>query len=313
MGFFNSIATGFDAFFNADEYKDLGSTGERLTYRILDSRFSRKNIFRNVYLQRPDGKYTEIDLVAVNVKGVFVFESKNYSGWIFGSETQKEWTQSMPTGFKNKFYNPIKQNESHIKALQQHIAQLGDFRYLSFVVFSERCELKKLEYSSPDVYVLKRNELDAKLGKIFWDKGKCDLSDAQMKKIREVLSKAQRPESDVKEKHLEDVQEILETCPYCKGKLVERKRKDNGEIFYGCSNYPNCKYTQKELKQVTEKPKEEAVERAAAPEPKPPTAEKLCPKCGNPLVERTAKASGNKFYGCSTFPKCRYMEKQKSE
>lgn len=35
-----------------------------------------------------------------------------------------------------------------------------------------------------------------------------------------------------------------------------------------------------------------------------------CPKCGNNLVLRTARIgsrAGQKFYGCSTFPACRYI------
>jgi restriction system protein len=38
---------------------------------------------------------------------------------------------------------------------------------------------------------------------------------------------------------------------------------------------------------------------------------KVCPKCSGELVERTAKRgpnAGNRFLGCSNFPKCRYTE-----
>ena len=40
--------------------------------------------------------------------------------------------------------------------------------------------------------------------------------------------------------------------------------------------------------------------------------EKICPRCGSPMVFRTAKRgahSGNQFWGCSNFPKCRFMIK----
>ena len=39
--------------------------------------------------------------------------------------------------------------------------------------------------------------------------------------------------------------------------------------------------------------------------------EKICPRCGEKMVLRVAKKgnnAGNKFYGCSAFPKCRYIE-----
>ena len=33
--------------------------------------------------------------------------------------------------------------------------------------------------------------------------------------------------------------------------------------------------------------------------------EPSCPKCGQPMVMRTARATHDRFWGCSTFPKCR--------
>ncbi|MCR5546086.1 MAG: Arm DNA-binding domain-containing protein [Lachnospiraceae bacterium] len=39
--------------------------------------------------------------------------------------------------------------------------------------------------------------------------------------------------------------------------------------------------------------------------------ELVCPKCGSALVLRTAKKganAGNQFYGCSGYPKCRYIQ-----
>jgi len=34
----------------------------------------------------------------------------------------------------------------------------------------------------------------------------------------------------------------------------------------------------------------------------------ICPRCGNQLVERTAKKSGRKFYGCSSYPRCKFTK-----
>lgn len=33
------------------------------------------------------------------------------------------------------------------------------------------------------------------------------------------------------------------TCPYCKGDLIKRVGKFGN--FYGCKNYPKCKFTKK--------------------------------------------------------------------
>ena len=60
----------------------------------------------------------------------------------------------------------------------------------------------------------------------------------------------------------------------------------------------------------SEMPKEP--EKTLSKEPPEKTASKLCPRCGKPLVLRTAKKgdhTGEQFYGCTGFPGCRYTEK----
>ena len=83
---------------------------------------------------------TEIDVLMISPKGLFVFESKNYSGWIFGSENQKNWYQTLPAGrgrsHKENFYNPIMQNRSHIKHLKAFLGT--DIPVRSIIVFSDR-------------------------------------------------------------------------------------------------------------------------------------------------------------------------------
>lgn len=53
------------------------------------------------------------------------------------------------------------------------------------------------------------------------------------------------------------------------------------------------------------------VRRGKQTDPLPPdTADTQCPHCGSPLVLRTARRgpnAGSEFYGCSSFPKCRYI------
>jgi hypothetical protein len=61
-------------------------------------------------LSKKDGSTTEIDLIMIDETGIYVFESKNYSGWIFGDEKRKNWVQTLENRQKNYFYNPIWQN-----------------------------------------------------------------------------------------------------------------------------------------------------------------------------------------------------------
>lgn len=70
----------------------------------------------DVTLPTPDGT-TQIDHVFVSRYGVFVVETKNYSGWIFGGPQQSTWTQKIYRT-THKFQNPLRQNYKHIKALE---------------------------------------------------------------------------------------------------------------------------------------------------------------------------------------------------
>ena len=82
-------------------------------------------VLRNVYLPKNEDETSEIDVLFITTIGLFVIECKNYKGWIFGKANSNKWTVTLPSG-KNKsrkyhFYNPIKQNNSHIKPLTQFI------------------------------------------------------------------------------------------------------------------------------------------------------------------------------------------------
>ncbi|MEN8990619.1 nuclease-related domain-containing protein [Acinetobacter sp. YH12069] len=78
-------------------------------------------------LTLPDGEgaTTQIDHLLLGPFGVFVIETKNYKGWIFGSERQKQWTQKI---YKKsfKFQNPIHQNYKHMKVLEQVLSDIVD-------------------------------------------------------------------------------------------------------------------------------------------------------------------------------------------
>ncbi len=69
---------------------NTGRYGEYLTYKYLKNfEASGAKFLFNIYIPKENGETTEIDVLMICSKGIFVFESKNYSGWIFGSETQK--------------------------------------------------------------------------------------------------------------------------------------------------------------------------------------------------------------------------------
>ena len=92
----------------------------------------------------PDQKdgTTQIDHILISPYGVFIVETKNYTGWIFGNARQKQWTQKI---YKKsyKFQNPLHQNYKHIKVLEMVLIDVVDPQYLhSIVVFTARSEFK---------------------------------------------------------------------------------------------------------------------------------------------------------------------------
>lgn len=126
---------------------DAGRNGEYQIYKRLSNHESKGGKFLfNCYLPKDNGETTEIDVLLINSNGIYVFESKNYSGWIFGDEKGKNWTQVLPKGkgrsHKEYFFNPIIQNNVHIKWLRNIVGV--EAPVYSIIAFSERCTLKRL-------------------------------------------------------------------------------------------------------------------------------------------------------------------------
>ena len=253
----------------------VGCRGEKLTERELKlvNLFGRKGkTLRNLYVPKDNGETSEIDVVYITQKGIFVFESKNYSGWIFGDEKGMYWTVSLPNGQKNRFYNPIKQNRTHLKWLGQFLG--ADVPLFSIVVFSERCELKKISVESNDIKVIKRDRTYATVREL-WEKSDDALSEDQITALFEKLKVLTNVDEAVKLAHIRDI-EYMKNRP-AKRVPLEKTSKNTG------------------LEQAPQR-----------------FGEKICPRCGKPLVLRTAKKgdhAGEQFYGCSGFPGCRYTEK----
>ena len=266
--------------------KWVGKRGEKLTERELRlvSLFGRKGkTLRNVYIPKENGETSEIDVMYLTQKGIFVFESKNYSGWIFGDEDQQNWTVSLPNKQKNQFYNPIRQNKTHIKWLRAYVGD--EVPLFSIIVFSERCELKKVTVRSDDVKVIQRDETYATVRKI-WDASPDKLSDGKIADLYEALKKLTNVDAAVKAAHIQDIQR--------KYRSGEQGNKPKQETDPGIPP--------------------EGTEGTALPTPPQETVSTqttpLCPRCGKPLILRTAKKgsnAGNQFYGCSGFPKCRFI------
>ncbi|MBQ3128817.1 MAG: NERD domain-containing protein [Clostridia bacterium] len=261
--------------------KDVGRFGEYLIYNNLKKfeKVGAKFLF-NVYIPKNESETTEIDVLMICSKGIFVFESKNYSGWIFGSENQKNWYQTLPKGRgksqKESFYNPVMQNRTHIKHLKTLVGE--DVTMHSIIAFSQRCTLKNVEVSSQDVKVIKRDEIFSLVTEICKKESTEILSEEKINELYNMLYPFTQADETLKAKHIDDIKNKLEP------KVVETVTEVTQE--------------NKTEEVVTKEVDEKEIE------------EKICPKCGGKLVLKTASRganAGNQFYGCSNFPKCRYI------
>lgn len=116
----------------------LGETLVRLKLRLgLTRRLY--CVFNNVLLPSAAGT-TQIDHIVLSPFGVFVIETKHYTGWIFGSERQATWTQTLG-GRRYRFQNPLRQNYAHTKAVEALLDVPGDAVF-SIVAFTGDAKLK---------------------------------------------------------------------------------------------------------------------------------------------------------------------------
>lgn len=114
---------------------DKGKDGEARVAKSLSKSFGKNlgYVVLNDVLLKEGNDSTQIDHIIFSVYGIFVVETKNYNGYIYGDEDEKTWTQH----FKKKkftFQNPHRQNYKHLKFLSE-ILGIEMNKMLSLVVF----------------------------------------------------------------------------------------------------------------------------------------------------------------------------------
>lgn len=217
----------------------IGARGENRVAKILgDTIAGQQYVINNLLFTDASGRSCQIDHVFINRFGIWVIETKNYAGQIYGEENQREWTQVLAYGnTKNKFYNPIKQNITHIYRLSE-VLKVKPSYFHNIVVFSERSDISNITSGNViSIHQLKSIK--------FRDTG-IVLSMETMEYCYNRLRELQENSHVSKEEHINQIHDMQANinrgiCPRCGAKLVLRNGQ-NGE-FYGCSNYPRCKFT----------------------------------------------------------------------
>ena len=194
----------------------------------------------NLLLRTSSGSTTQIDHVVISVYGIFVIETKFYKGWIYGGENSEYWTQSI-YGHKYSLRNPIHQNQGHIRALKHLLQDFGDVPFISIVAFSRQCRLG-VNASTPVIYW---NKIPRTISQ-FKDK---HLTHEQVISIHNRLVESNCNSKESRKEHIRNVRTnerrrntavASGKCPRCGGTLILRHGPHGP--FYGCSNYPRCRY-----------------------------------------------------------------------
>jgi restriction system protein len=196
----------------------------------------------NVTLRTPDGT-TQLDHVFVSRFGIFVLETKNMRGWIFGSERQAHWTQKLYRR-SFKFQNPLRQNYKHVKAMEAALTVPPETIHcvVAFVGGSTFKTPMPANVTSGGGFI------------------------RFIKSFRETV---------LTDKQVQDALQQIKA-----GRLTPTSETHRAHV--------------RSLKTRSD-----------------PLADRRCPKCGSPLVLRTVKTgakTGERFWGCSAFPKCRLMQ-----
>ena len=148
-----------------DENEDLNKTqdkinkgmiGEELIVKEIEKLDIYHKIVQNVYIDI-DNKKTEIDIILITCVGVFVIESKNFNGIIYGKQNDINWTQFLNYENKNQFKNPINQNEYHIKFLSKYLKKDISIFY-SYIIFGNDANINKV-ITDDDIKVIKLYQL----------------------------------------------------------------------------------------------------------------------------------------------------------
>jgi hypothetical protein len=189
---------------------DRGTYSERnLVVTLLKYGIPAKTIFHDLYLKKPNGTFSQIDLVVATTAGIIAFEVKDYSGWIFGKGYQEQWTQVLAYGSqKYRFYNPIKQNNKHIIDLRNTCKQFENIPFYSVIVFDGNCKLRDISFIPEGTFVVKEERV-LEVMKIIQAKDPAPYSDKHevIRVLKEAVENGIHKEIELQ--HIEQITDLL--------------------------------------------------------------------------------------------------------
>ena len=252
-------------------------------------------VLHDLYLQAGDLS-AQIDFFVISPKINFIIECKNLYGNIeinSKGDFIRTYTINGRT-IKEGIYSPITQNERHLRVAQaKQLENSGFLLKASNRLFFENFHKSLVVLANPKTVLNDRYAPKEVRQKVF-------RADQLVRVIKEMNAASKEVKSSFSEM-VEIGNKWLERCTEYDG-FAER--------------YEELEKKVSQAKERQEKAREEAAcvngEKPpltdSAPAPSPEIL--FCPRCGQQLVLRTARKgerAGRQFYGCSAYPRCRYI------
>lgn len=188
---------------------------------------------------------TQIDHIIVSKYGIFVVETKNMKGWIFGGANQKQWTQKIYK-HTSKFQNPLHQNYKHTQALKACLFPNSNTK--------QECIFSVIIFIGDSTFKTKMPEnVTFARGGIEYIKSQKEVvftNDEVAVIVAQIDSGRLERGFKSNRQHIKHVKTIVEeksdlrSCAKCGSEMVLRtatKGRNAGNEFWGCGAFPKCR------------------------------------------------------------------------
>ena len=210
---------------------------ESKTYLRLSLPQRHYQLYHNIIIPSDNGT-AQIDHLVVSPYGIWIVETKNKKGWIFGSEHQSKWTQVLGD-HKYSFQNPLRQVYRQKKVLAQFL-KISEAEINVVIYFIGDCTFKT---------ALPENVLKSGVGRYIKTKQAQKLTDETLNMVLQSMRHHTETSTLTTKDHIRSLRERHDsntTCPRCGGSLILRTAKKGpsaGSTFLGCENFPRCRFT----------------------------------------------------------------------
>lgn len=199
--------------------------------------------------------YSQIDHLIITPYGIFVIETKNYQGTIYGGKERRTWL----VNGKFKMMNPLTQNYGHIQAIKQFTDNKREHKFISLITFTKRCTLKigedirnitSDEMVIYDFYLSETINRKISIAKLHNDRPL--YSDEEIEEIHKTISAVNIVDPAKRQAHSRNIESALQdtsqkskntsrytTCVVCKKSVSDKvknyclanKKRFNGRIY----------------------------------------------------------------------------------